>query len=147
MRPRTALTAGLLLALAAGSLSPAVAATKSKPKPKPIKIAYTASALPDPTSTNPATGEICAPTSPAAIFSYTFKVPAAGVLQVDLNNSFDWSGAIRQDGESLTDSDGGSPQDKETMLVKFKKAGTVSIDTCNFAGEPSIDVTGLFTVK
>ena len=145
MRTRTALTIAVVGLTAAGSLSPAVAAGKTKPKP--IKIAYTASALPDPTSTNPATGEICAPTSPAAIYSHTFKVPAAGVLDIKANNQFDWSIAIREDGESLATSDGGTPTDPEATSVRFKKATTVSIDTCNFAGEPSIDVTGSFTYK
>ena len=146
MRTRSVLVMGLVAMTAAGSLAPAVAATKSKPKP--VKIAYTATALPDPSSTNPATGEICAPTSPAAIHSYTFKVPAPGILDIQLNNSLDWSVAIRDaDGESLATSDGGTPTDPEATSVRFKKAGTVSIDTCNFAGEPEIDVTGLFTYK
>jgi hypothetical protein len=146
MRTRSVLVAGLVAVTAAGSLAPAMAATKSKPKP--IKIAYTATALPDPTSTNPATGEICAPTSPAAIYSYTFKVPAAGVLDIALNNDLDWSVAIRDaDGETLSSADGGSPEVKEATSVRFKKAGTVSIDTCNFAGEPEINVTGLFTYR
>ena len=146
MRTRSVLVAGLVAVTAAGSLAPAMAATKSKPKP--IKIAYTATALPDPTSTNPATGEICAPTSPAAIYSHTFKVPAAGILDINLNNDLDWSVAIRDaDGESLASADGGAPQDKESTSVRFKKATTVSIDTCNFAGEPEINVTGLFTYR
>lgn len=146
MRTRTVLVAGLVAVTAAGSLAPALAATK--PKPKPIKIAYTATALPDPTSTNPVTGEVCAPTLPTAKFSYTFKVPAAGVLDVSLNNSLDWSLNIRDaGGESLASSDGGTPTDPEGTSVRFKKAGTVSIDTCNFSGEPSINVTGLFTYK
>jgi hypothetical protein len=144
MRTRTALTAGLVAALAAGSFVPAMAA---KAKPKPIKIAYTATANPDPTSTNPATNEICAPTLPTAIHHYEFKVPAAGTLEIALNNTLDWSIAIREGDESLASSDGGAPQDAEATSVRFKKKTTVSIDTCNFAGEPSIDVTGLFTFK
>lgn len=145
MRTRTLLTGTLVLATAAGSLSPALAATKTKPKP--IKIAYTATALPDPTSTNPVTGEVCAPTSPAAIYSYTFKVPAAGVLSIALNNTLDWSGAIREKGDTLVSSDGSSPTDAESLVVKFKNKTVVSIDTCNFSGEPSIHVTGSFTYK
>ena len=145
MRTRTVLAIGLVAATAAGSLSPAVAATK--PKPKPIKIAYTASALPDPTSTNPVSGEICAPTSPAAIYSYTFKVPAAGMLDIKANNQFDWSIAIREDGESLATSDGTTPTDAEATSVRFKKATTVSIDTCNFSGGPTANVTYKITAK
>jgi hypothetical protein len=145
MRTRSALVAGLVAVTAAGSLAPAVAATKSKPKP--VKIAYTATALPDPTSTNPATSEICAPTSPSGIHHYTFKVPAAGILDINLNNTLDWSVAIRENGETLASADGGSPEVVESTSVRFKKATTVSIDTCNFAGEPEIDVTGLFTYR
>lgn len=123
-----------------------MAATKSKPKP--IKISYTASALPDPTSTNPATNEICAPTLPTAIHHYTFKAPAAGTLTLDLNNKLDWSGAVRDAGGStLVDSDGSSPETPEQLFVSFKKAQTVSVDTCNFAGEQSINVTGTFSFK
>ncbi|MBK5306371.1 MAG: hypothetical protein JJD92_06750 [Frankiaceae bacterium] len=145
MRTRTALTTGLVAVLAVGSFAPAMA---GKAKPKPIKIAYTATGNPDPTSTNPTTNEICAPTLPTAIHHYSFKVPAAGTLEVALNNTLDWSVAVRAaDGESLASSDGGAPQDKESTSVRFKKGQTISIDTCNFAGEPSINVTGLFTFK
>jgi hypothetical protein len=146
MRTRTALTASLVLVAAAGSLAPAVAATKSKPKP--IPIAYTASALPDATSTDPVSGAVCVPTLPTAIYHYTFKVPAAGTLQVALNNSLDWSAAVRDaGGDTLAESDGEMPQDAEGFTIAFKKAQTISIDTCNFAGEPSIDVTGSFTPR
>lgn len=144
MRTRTALTTGLVAVLAVGSFAPALA---GKAKPKPIKIAYTATGNPDPTSTNPATGEICAPTLPTAIHHYTFKVPAAGTLEIALNNDLDWSVAVREGAESLATSDGGAPQDKEATSLRFKKATTISIDTCNFAGEPSINVTGTFTFK
>lgn len=142
MRARTVLAAGLVAVTAVGSLSPALAA----PKKKPIKLAWKAQATPDPTST--AVAGACTPTVPSAIHHYTFKVPAAGTLEVALNNSLDWSGAIRTaGGETLQAVDGGSPNDAEVLSVKFKKAQTISIDTCNFAGEPEISPTGLFTFK
>lgn len=142
MRARTVLVAGLCAVTAAGSFAPAMAA----PKKKPIKLAWTASATPDPTST--AVAGVCTPTIPSGIHHYAFKVPAAGTLEVTLNNTLDWSVAVRDaKGESLADADGGSPQDVETVSVKFKKGQTISIDTCNWAGEPQIKPTGTFTFK
>ena len=141
MRTRTVLVAGLAGVLAAGSLAPAVAA----PKRKPIKLAWTASATPDPSSSN--VNGTCVPTIPTAIHHHTFKVPAAGTLEVTLNNTLDWSVAIREGDETLVDADGGSPEIVETVSIKFKKATTVSIDSCNFAGEPQISPTGTFTFK
>ncbi len=144
MRTRTALATALIGVIAVGSAVPSFAA---KPKPKPITQTYTASALPDPTSTNPATNEICAPTLPTAIHKHAFKIPAAGTLEVALKNKLDWSVAVRQGSESLASADGGTPEVSESTSVTFKKATTVSIDTCNFAGEPSIDVNITFTYK
>lgn len=142
MRVRTVLATALVTALAASSFAPALAA----PAKKPVKLAYTASALPDPSSTNPVTGEICAPTTPTGIHHFSFKVPGPGTLKVSLNNTLDWSVAVRDArGRTLADADAASPEVAETVTLKLKKAQTVSIDTCNFAGEPSIDVTGTFT--
>ena len=142
MRARTVIVAGLAAVIAAGSLAPAVAA----PKKKPMKLAWTASATPDPSSSN--VRGTCAPTVPTGIHHYTFKVPAAGTLEVTLNNTLDWSVAVRDAaGETLADADGGSPETLEMVTVKFKKAETISIDSCNFAGEPQINPTGTFTFK
>ena len=148
MRTRTALSTALVGVLLAAAATPSLAATKAKPKPKPIRGHYTASAYPDPTSTNPATNEPCAPTLPTAKFSKTFKVPAAGTLHVELANQFDWSLAVRDtDGTDEGTSDGGLPTDKEMVDVSFKRGQTVVLDTCNFAGEPSVVVSYVFTYK
>lgn len=144
MRTRTALASALIGVVAVGSAVPSFAA---KPKPKPITQTYTATAYPDPTSTNPSTNEICAPTLPTAIFKHEFKIPAAGTLEVALKNKLDWSIAVREGAESLATSDGGTPEVVESTSVTFKKATTISIDTCNFAGEPNIDVNVVFTYK
>lgn len=143
MRTRTAVAAGLVAVVAAGSLSPALAAPKRK---APIKLSWTAQATPDPSSSN--VRGTCAPTVPSGIHRHAFKVPAAGTLEISLNNSLDWSAAIRTEGgETLADVDGGTPEVKEVLSVKFKKAQTISIDTCNFAGELQIHPTGTFTFK
>lgn len=106
----------------------------------------TASATPDPSSSN--VNGTCVPTIPSAIYRYAFKVPAAGTLEVSLNNTLDWSIAVRDAaGDSLAEADGGSPEVVETVSVRFKKGQTISIDACNFAGEPQISPTGTFTFK
>lgn len=145
MRTRTVLATGLVGLLAVSSFQAADA--KPKKKPKPITMTYTATGVPDPTSTNPVTNEICAPTNPAAMYSQAFTVPAAGTLEVSLGNMLDWSLAVRAGGESLATSDGGTPTDHEAAFVSFKKKTVISIDTCNFAGEPTIPVTFTFIYK
>ncbi len=144
MRTRTLLATALVGVVAVGSATPSFAA---KPKPKPMTQTYTATAYPDPTSTNPATNEICAPTLPTAIFKHEFVIPAAGTLEVALKNKLDWSIAIREGSESLASSDGGTPDVVESTSISFKKKTKVSIDTCNFAGEPNVEVTATFTYK
>lgn len=143
MLRRTALLLTPLVAVGVVA-APSLAAPKSKPKP--ISKTYTASALPDPTSNN--VGEACEPqVNPLAIHSEAFKVPAAGTLVVKLANQLDWLVAIRQNGAVVAEADGASPEVVESVSVKFKKATTISIDTCNFAGEPSIQVSYTFTYK
>jgi hypothetical protein len=150
MRSRTALSTTLVAALLAAAASPSLAATKPKPKPKPKPIhgSYTATAYPDPTSTNPVTSEPCVPTLPTAKFSKPFKVPAAGILHVELANQLDWSLAVRDaDGEDEATSDGGLPTDKEMVDVPLKKKQKILIDACNFLGEDSVTVSYTFTYK
>jgi hypothetical protein len=124
---------------AAGTLAPALAAP-----PKPITQKYTANATPDPTTTTPG-GEICDPVTPTAKHSTEFKVPAAGTLKVELGNTLDWAIGIRSGGKLLASADGTSPETKEVAQTKFKKGAVVSIDVCNFAGEPAVPVTVTYT--
>ena len=148
MRTRTALSTALVGVLLAAAATPSLAATKPKPKPKPIKGHYTATAYPDPTSTNQVSGEPCDSALPTGKFSHAFKVPAAGTLHVELANQYDWSLAVRDtDGTDEGTSDGTLPTDKEKVDVSFKKAQPVVIDTCNFAGESSVVVSYVFTYK
>ena len=142
MRTRTALTAALVVVAAAGSLSPALAG----PTGGVIKGSWTASATPDPTGDSPAGSMKCDPLTPTGRTTTTLKIPGPGVLTVALNNSLDWSGDLRDpSGDVLSDSDGGSPTDAEALFAKFKKKTTVTIGACNLEGEPSINVTYVFT--
>lgn len=123
-------------------------AAKPKPKPKPIVGSYTASANPDPTSTNPVTNDPCEPTLPGSMDHHPFVVPAAGTLTVSLANKLDWSLALRTaDGETLAVSEGGTPMDKESITYIFKGKRAVAFDACNFLGEPSVGVSYTFTYR
>lgn len=147
MRTRTALITALVAVTAAGATAPAIAA-KPKPKPKPITGAYKASALPDPTSTSQVTNEQCVPTLPTGKHSHPFTIPAAGSLQVKLSNKLDWSLALRDaQGNTLTSADGSEPQTPEAVFYTFKKKTPIVIDACNFAGEPDVGVSFVFTYK
>ncbi len=140
MRLRLVLATVPVVSLAvAAALSPAAAA----PTPKPIVMKYDAQATPDPTTTGVQGG--CNPVTPTARHSTAFKVPAAGTLKVELDNTLDWAIGVRQNGKLLGSADGTSPEAKETLQLKFKRGGTVSIDACNFAGELIVPVTVTFT--
>ena len=137
MRIRTALVVSLSAVVAVGALSPASAA------PKPITKTYTASATPDP---SPAAGKVCQPVTPSARFTEPFKVPAAGTLAITIKMTGDWALGLRtKSGSTLASSDGGAPQDPESIQMKFKKPAEVLIDACNFAGAPTAEVTYTFT--
>ena len=138
-------TAVAVVAAVAVAHTPALA---GKPKPKPITGSYRATATPDPTSTSQVDNTQCRPTVPTGMDSHPFTVPAAGSLQVKLANKFDWSLAVRDaQGNTLASSDGGLPTDPEATYVTFKKKTKITIDACNFAGEPQVGVSYTFTYK
>ena len=141
MRIRTALTVSLGAVVAVGALSPASAA------PKPITKTYTASATPDPSpAATPAGGKVCQPVTPSARFTEPFKVPAAGTLAITIKMTGDWALGLRtKSGSTLASSDGAMPQDAESIQTKFKKPTEVLIDSCNFTGAPTAEVTYTFT--
>ena len=134
MRLRLLATASLVAVAAAGGLAPALAAP-----PKGFEKKYDAQATPDPTTSN--VTEICDPATPTAKHSTEFKLPAAGTLKVSLDNTLDWAIGIRVGGKLVASADGGTPEVKEVAQTKFKKATVVTVDVCNFAGEPVVPVT------
>ena len=138
MRLRTAAVTALVAVAAAGTLAPALAAT-----PKGFEKKYDAQATPDPTTSN--VTEVCDPVTPTAKHSTEFKIPAAGTLKVSLDNTLDWAIGIRVNGKLVASADGGTPEVKEVAQTKFKKATVVSVDVCNFAGEPTVPVTVTYT--
>ncbi len=139
MRLRTVAATSLVAVVAAGTLAPALAAP-----PKTITVTYEVGPLtPDPT---PIAGDVCTPALPTAIDATEFKVPAAGRLKVNIDVVGDWALGMRDaKGKRLAESDGGTPETVESMDVKFKKAGVVTVESCNFAGAPTGTVTLTFT--
>lgn len=134
----------VLVAVGAGSMAPAVAGTK-----KTITKTYTASApLPDPT--NVAGGySVCAQRVPGSFDIKEFKVPAAGKLKVEVTNyTNDWDALLMDaDKAELGESGSGGVGGPEVIEVKFKKAQTVSIVACNWAGGPTATVKYVFTYR
>lgn len=138
MRLRLLAATSLVAVAAAGALAPALAAP-----PKGFEKKYEATATPDPTTSN--VSEICDPVTPTAKHSTEIKVPAAGTLKVALDNTLDWAIGIRVKGKLVASADGGTPEVKEVAQTKFKKATVVTVDVCNFAGEPTVPVTVTYT--
>jgi hypothetical protein len=122
----------------------AQAGAVGKSKPGPVSGSYTASATPDPSSAAPGRG-VCDPVTEGGKDTHPFKVPAAGVLHVELANTLDWSLAVRDGAKTLASSDGASSTDKEQVDVLFKAAESVTFEACNFTGEPEVAVSYTFT--
>jgi hypothetical protein len=146
MRTRTAFVAAAALLAGAGALTPALAAPAAGGV---VKGTWTATASPNPTGNNPAGNNYCEPTGGLGRATQEFTVPGPGTLDVNLNNALDWSGDIREktSDEQLTQADGGSPVDVEMMSLTFKKKTVIVMGACNLEGEPSIEVSYVFTPK
>jgi hypothetical protein len=143
-RRHAAIALGAALVLAAGS--PALAGPR-----KPITETYTATALPDPG--NAVTGTLCRGVSPTASGEHLheFKVPEPGTLAVVLSGNIgDWDLAVRNaKGANIGESgSGGYPPANgkdEKVKIKIKKAETVTVVACNWAGAPTATVNLTFT--
>jgi hypothetical protein len=136
-----------LVVLAAATAAAPAAVAGPKPTPKPITKTYTATApLPDPT--NVAGGyTVCAQNVPQSFHTEEFKVPAAGVLKVELTDyQVDWD-LLLMDAKKkeIASSGSGGVGEPEVAQIKFKKPGVVSIVACNWSGGPTGTVKYTFT--
>ena len=134
----------LVLAVLPVALLGVAVAPSSAAGPKPMKGAYTAAA--------PVPGGAieCDGTVPGSVHKQEVKLPGAGKLLVNLKGfTGDWDLFVRANGAELSASTsgsiGGAENAVETAAVKIKKATTVSIDSCNWAGGPSGAVDWEFT--
>lgn len=129
----------LVLAVAPLALV-AVATLPSSAAPKPMKGAYTAAA--------PVPGgaaDDCEGAVPGSLHTETIKVPAAGRFTADLTGfQGDWDFFLKANGGLLSSSTGSVDAPKETVSAKIKKAGSVQLISCNWAGGPSAAVSWTF---
>lgn len=120
------------------------AVAPSSAAPKPMKGSYEAAAP------VPGGAVACDGTVPGSVHSQEIKLPGAGKLQVDLTGFLgDWDLFVRSNGAVLSASEsagvGGAEDASEIASAKIKKATTVSIDSCNWAGGPAGSVAWTFT--
>lgn len=146
MRIRTALATSVVLAVASGSLAPALAApAKAKAKPKPVTKTYTATA-PLPSPVNFATG-VCNADVPQSAHDEVVTAPFAGRLTVKMTGFVgDWDLALRSDGSNAAESAQDAAADaidrpEEIAGYKLKKGEAITIRACNFAGGSTASVT------
>ena len=147
MRVRTAVPLAILV-LAAGAVN---AEAAPKKKPKPITKSYTVTGmLPHP---NPPTGPSCS-SAPNGVSEHreTLKVTGAGKLVVEVRGfTGDWDIGLYDKTDTNLAQGGGadSPNTEtapvETLSYKGKKAQTLYIDVCNFAGSPNATVKYTYT--
>lgn len=141
--------------LAAGAYAPATAAPKAKPKPKPITKSYTLqlAPIPDPPQGSPS----CANKrlEGLSIHTETFKTVGAGTLSAKVTGfAGDWDltiydGAGNELGVGDGTSTGGAPATAgtDTIVLGFKRASTIVVATCNFAGSPQAKGSYTYTYK
>jgi len=142
-RPLALIAAAGLVAV--GAYAPATAATKAKP----ISMEYDVQGLPNPQPLPSGTSCLDAQYEGISRTTKTIKTTGPGVLNVVLNGfSGDWDITLMdKDGEELaagdgTSTGGGAPAmaGEDTLVQKFKKAGTFQVAVCNFAGSPQAHV-------
>ena len=133
-----------VIALGAGvavMVAPATAAPKKKPKPITKSFDVT---IPVPFPANQATSECETSTKGPSEHNEVVKVLGAGTLEVVVSGfAGDWDGLIRNSkGQVLgktSGTDAASPAASATdkAKIKVKKADTLTIEICNFAGGPT----------
>ena len=140
----------LVLAVVATSAVTAVGGVAQANHKKPIEKTYTATApAPDPTNFNPsAQYSVCEQTVPQSFHVEEFTAPEPGTIKATLNGYVgDWDFLITDDkGRELGNSGlTAVAGEDETVTYKFKKAGTINLIACNWAGGPTGTVKYKFT--
>jgi len=145
----TAAVAGcsVIVATSAGA-----ATHKAKPKYKVLKGGYTATAVPDPTmEATGLAGMECANIDPASVDNHPLSLPGKGMLKIVLDspdpakNKMDWDlHLIDASGEIIASSNGGTAHE-EIDMPNMK--GKVTIRACNLLGEPTANISYVFTYR
>ena len=153
MNPRVIVLAATVAAVTTG-LAPAFAA----PKTRTMKKSYTVNApIPSPFPVQPGVdGRTSCEMSEEGVSEHreVLKTPAAGSLVVELKNfSGDWDIVLFGDKEQILAEGSGTVTPniegatKDKAVLKVKKAMTIYIDTCNYAGGATADASYVFTYK
>ena len=134
-----------LAAVAALSTTGSVAEAKHK---KPIEKSYSVTApTPDPTNWAGGSYSVCAQVVPQSFHVEEFAGPEPGTIKVTLTGfQGDWD-LLMTDDKGREVAAGGSSDlgGTETMTYKMKKAGTINIIACNWAGSPTATAKYVFT--
>lgn len=117
---------------------------------KPIEKTYSVTApAPDPTNYAAGSYSVCAQTVPGSFHVEEFAAPEAGTMKVTMTGfQGDWDLLMTDDkGRELSAGGSSDLGGTETMSYKAKKAGTLNVIACNWAGSPTATVKYVFTFK
>ena len=149
MRRRIVLCA--TAAVAAMAVAGASTALAAPAKLKVKKGSYTVTAVPDPTmEATGLAGMQCFDIDPASVNNHLMKLPGKGTLNIVLDSpdpvhKMDWDlHLLDAHGNFIASSDG--PTAHEEIDATGVK-GTVTIRSCNLMGEPTANVSWVFTYR
>ena len=139
-----------LLALTCATVAIAAPSALAAPAKTFSKTYETTTPMPDPSNYADANYSVCPQRVPGSFFDETVKIPAKGLLHVELtgyNGDYDLL-LMDADKEELAYSGQTAVQgEPEIVDVSFKKAATVHIVNCNWAGAPTAKVSYTYTPK
>ncbi len=139
-----------VIALAATSALCALGTGAEANHKKPIEKTYTATApLPDPSNyAMQSQYSVCAQNVPQSFHVEEFSAPEPGTIKAVLSGYVgDWDFLMTDEkGREVGNSGLTAVQgEDETITYKFKKAGTINLIACNWAGGPTGTVKYKFT--
>ena len=154
MRRHAVITATAVIAgCSVIAASSAGAAThKPKIKYKVIKGGYTATAVPDPSmEATGLAGMECKNIDPASVDNHPLSLPGTGLLKIVLDspgptkNKMDWDLHLLDAKGNIISSSNGATAHEEIDQPNIK--GKVTIRACNLMGEPTANVSYVFTYR
>jgi len=149
MRRRIVLSA--TAAVAGVAVVSASTALASPAKLKVKKGSYSVTAVPDPTmEATGLAGMECANVDPASVNNHLMKLPGKGTLKIVLDSpdpvhKMDWDLHLLDSHGNFIASSNGPTAHEEIDATGVK--GTVTIRSCNLMGEPTANVSWVFTYR
>jgi hypothetical protein len=149
MQVRRVAAVATLAVVAAGAYAPATAAGRKAP----VKKSYDMTLPPIPDAS---TSSACSSKAAAgpAVHVETLTTTGPGVLSIKVTGFYgDWDMSVSDkdgvvgEGAGTSTPNTSTSAGEETFEQKFKKAATLTITTCNFAGSPQAHGEYVFTYK